>query len=459
MATLLMVGGAGLAERASAQPRKETTRPPVQAGKPDGASGPTKVARAPRPADRQAAAQGGPASTRFAAASPAKTGAVGWPSDAEARLLAVIRLVENQQLNAALLAVASLTHDVPNFQAAQLVYADLLRFKAGKVGDAPARSGGMRVSYHPAPKAAQGKETQEWQTRLHALRDELVRRVHGANGLPEPGRMPSEFLAMPSTVRHAIAVDASKSRLYLFTQEGGTLRLTGDFYVSIGKLGMGKLEEGDQRTPQGVYFVGRQIEGARLPHLYGKGALTLNYPNDWDRAAGRGGSGIWLHGAPPEQFARVPQASDGCIVLSNPDLLLLMGTVDPQTPVLVRERLHWVAADDAKRRQAAQAFQPVLAAWQQGWSGADPQARARLYSDELAASPAQQAPQRRLAALFRHGDAAVEDVSVFAWKDAQGEIRIVNLKVTARAASALTLRQYWRKTGDRWQLFSEDILS
>jgi hypothetical protein len=61
------------------------------------------------------------------------------PLGAEARLLAVIGLIEQQDLDAALKAVASLTADVPNFQAAQLVYADLLRFKSGKTMKAPAR--------------------------------------------------------------------------------------------------------------------------------------------------------------------------------------------------------------------------------------------------------------------------------------------------------------------------------
>ena len=34
----------------------------------------------------------------------------------------------------------------------------------------------------------------------------------------------------------------------------------------------------------------------------------------------RTGSGIWLHGTPPDQFARAPLATDGCLVLANPDL-------------------------------------------------------------------------------------------------------------------------------------------
>ena len=50
------------------------------------------------------------------------------------------------------------------------------------------------------------------------------------------------------------------------------------------------------------------------------GALPINYPNLLDMQRGKTGSGIWLHGTPPSQFSRAPQASDGCVVLANPDL-------------------------------------------------------------------------------------------------------------------------------------------
>lgn len=386
------------------------------------------------------------------------------PESAEGKLLAVIGLIEQQRLDEALEAAARLTADLPNFQAAQLVYADLLRFKSGArsgaksevIASPPRTEGTMLVSHHGSPGAE--TESPAWQQQLRGLREELSRRVQAAGPLPPAGSIPGEFLVLEPSVRHAIAVDASKSRLYLFSHENGKLRLLADFYVSIGKLGMDKRVEGDQRTPQGMYFVGRRIPGAKLPHLYGKGALTLNYPNDWDRAVGRGGSGIWLHGAPPDQFARLPEASDGCIVLANPDMLQVMNTIEGRTPVLVRDQLEWVAPEEVHQRQALEGFEPVLEAWRQGWSDADARAQAGVYSPALNAAP--KAAQRRLATAFKTGDASLQDVSVYAWKDEEGEIRIVNLKVKGGAlAQPLSLRQYWRKLGDQWQLFSEDILS
>lgn len=388
-------------------------------------------------------------------------------SNAEERLLKVIDLVRQQKLDAALQAAASLTSDVPHFQAAQLVYADLLRYKTGHAGALPAvpvqQAVPVLVKHAPAaapatPAAANAAGPTDSLQQLHGLQDEIKRRVQGASALPATGSIPAEFLALAPTVRQAIAIDASKSRLYLFKHEAGKLVLTADYYVSVGKLGMGKLEEGDQRTPEGMYFIGRQIAGAKLPEFYGKGALTVNYPNDWDRAMGRSGSGIWLHGSPPDQFARLPQASDGCMVLSNADLTRLMRSVDKLAPVLVRDRLQWVANADAGQARERDAFMQVLTRWQQSWNQGDTSELGRLYAPELRSADDNKPMQERMAAAFKSANTQLQDVSVYAWKDAKGEIRIANFRLKSRhLAEPWSLRQYWRKTGNEWKLFSEDV--
>jgi cyclophilin family peptidyl-prolyl cis-trans isomerase len=98
-------------------------------------------------------------------------------------------------------------------------------------------------------------------------------------------------------------VDASRSRLYLFENTPQGLRLVADYYASVGKLGIEKSVEGDQRTPLGVYFITSRLDPATLRDFYGAGALPLNYPNPLDQLRGKTGSGIWLHGTPPDQFS------------------------------------------------------------------------------------------------------------------------------------------------------------
>src|SRR6185436_13070775 len=75
----------------------------------------------------------------------------------------------------------------------------------------------------------------------------------------------------------------------------------------------------------------------------GSGALPINYPNEWDKMNGRSGSGIWLHGTPSDSFSRPPLSSDGCVVLTNPDLHKLTSSVEiGKTPVLIGESIEFV---------------------------------------------------------------------------------------------------------------------
>lgn len=486
MATLC----AGPAAHAKPSKSKAAASRPATAAKPAAPKSAAAKARVPGKAVAAAAAVGAGAGIAAASASvPAKP--VPTQSQAEARLLAIIKQVEKRDLDGALKAAADLTAEVPNFRAAQLVYADLLRFKTGRAGDVlagvparpaaaasapasgaigtanastgPAGRGGVLVKHNVSVGTVTRLESAEpapTQTQLRLLQDELRQRLHADSAAPPAGAVPGEFLMLGPSVKHAIAVDASKSRLYLFTHEAGALRLVGNFYVSVGKLGTDKWQEGDQRTPLGIYFVGRHIPGPRLPEFYGKGALTVNFPNDWDKAVGRSGSGIWLHGAPPEQFSRAPEASDGCLVLSNPDLTLLMQTVDKQTPVLIRDKLQWVTAKAQAQQRAADTFLRVLDDWKSAWHGSDPRKLAAVYTDDFLQSPSSRGSQERLTAYFSGPGVTLKDLSVYSWKDEQGEIRVVNLRASSKAyADGLPLRQYWRKTaGGHWRIFSEDVM-
>ena len=374
---------------------------------------------------------------------------------AEKRLVEILAQIERREMNEAFHAVKTLAQEVPTFRAAQLLYADLLRLRTGAapLGEQLARSQ-AEPSKRNIGIADQNIAPPEF---FQGLQSELQRRRQAAMDLPPPGMIPSNFLHLAPTVRHAIAVDTSRSRMYVFSNGPKGVELISNFYVTIGRNGVHKRAEGDQRTPLGVYFVGRQIPAERLPDLYGKGALTVNYPNDWDRLQGRTGSGIWLHGVPSDQFARVPQASDGCVVLSNPDIAFLMASIDRRTPVLIAEKLHWVTPQWTLPQHQADNFQRHLEQWQTAWQQGDTGSLNSLYSAEWQEQDKLLKQRHRLAAITPLSKLQVGEKSVYDWKEDAGEIRIVNLQLSA--TSNATVRQYWRKQEGRWQIFSEDVLS
>lgn len=167
----------------------------------------------------------------------------------------------------------------------------------------------------------------EAESRLQDLRREAAARLR-AEARPAGELQPRALLQLRKDQRHALIVDARRSRVYLYENRNGDIRYVSDYYFSQGKLGVNKVKEGDMRTPVGVYYISGRLSGARLPDFYGKGALPLDYPNSWDKLNGRSGSGIWIHGVPPETFSRAPLSTDGCVVVSNDDLQKLSRIVE-----------------------------------------------------------------------------------------------------------------------------------
>jgi murein L,D-transpeptidase YafK len=295
---------------------------------------------------------------------------------AEARLIGIYRFIQQSKPREALREAEALALDHPNFQLAQLVLGDLLNLQTRPVkqlGD---------VADTQALAAAQ---------QLQELREQSRRRLAALTERPPEGAVPSQFLALSSSSRHAIAIDASRSRLYLFENtaarssdargrvSAAQMKLIADYYMSVGSAGVDKRNEGDLRTPLGVYHITSSLDPEKLPDLYGAGALPLNYPNALDTQRGNTGSGIWLHGSPSEQFARAPQACEGCVVLSNPDLQSLLALVSVRTtPVVIATELQWVRPETLNAER--EAFEATLASWRELKSAGDLAQLQRLYS-------------------------------------------------------------------------------
>ena len=265
---------------------------------------------------------------------------------AETQLGRALNLAGSGRWNEAVAEIEGLVAKYPNFRLAHLVHGDLLLAKAGSVHGANA----------PAPVT----------DRLRELRAELVWRLRHHLQLPAEGSIPRYLLRLDATQSHAIVVDTTWHRAYVFENAGGIPKLVRDYYTTIGKHGVSKQREGDKRTPIGAYHVVAHIPGSKLPDLYGWGAFPIDYPNEWDRRQGRTGNGIWIHGVPAETYARAPRASDGCVALANPEIEDLAARVQPGlTPVVIADGIEWLAPD--VWRSESEAFIRQLEAWRHDW--------------------------------------------------------------------------------------------
>lgn len=367
-------------------------------------------------------------------------------ASAEARLLEIYRLIGSAQADVALGKAESLVRDVPNFQLAQLVYGDLLLARTHALptmGNAPAALAGRA------------------QERLTQLRVEANRRLTALRERPPEGSLPAQFISLPSTTRHAIAVDASRSRLYLFQNGPDGLRLIADHYASIGKLGPEKSFEGDQRTPLGVYYITSRLDARQLTDFYGAGALPLNYPNEYDRRLGRTGSGIWLHGVPSDSYARSPESTDGCVALANPELQSILDQVQPRTtPVVIARSLQWVTPTKVEPQRRS--LQNMIEGWRVARASGDIGRVMSFYSPQFSSGKQdftrwRQSVERDVSQL-RGKAIELKDLAILGWQD-KGDILVVTFgEVAEGQRTGAVKRQYWGKEGGLWKIFYEGVI-
>ena len=380
------------------------------------------------------------------AAAPTTLQASARDADAENRLIAIYRLIGQARNREALEPARELVRDYPTFQLAQLVYGDLLNSQVR-----PVRTlGDVSASASERAAATLAELREESQLRLKALRER-----------PPAGTLPSQFMALAPSSRHAIAIDTSRSRLYLFENSSTGLRLVADFYVSIGKLGAEKNIEGDKRTPLGVYFITSNLDPKTLANFYGSGALPINYPNALDQSRGKTGSGIWLHGTPPEQFSRAPRASDGCVVLANPDLNRLIRTVQVRTtPVVIAEKLQWQPPQTVASN--SQAFATALTNWQEAKSSGDMARLLKFYTANFRSQDKnleQWTPALRQEVERLQGrPIQLKDLSYLHWSDTAETMVVTFGEVIEGMRTGITKRQYWIRQGIQWQIFFEGVI-
>jgi L,D-transpeptidase YnhG len=373
---------------------------------------------------------------------------------AEVRLIEIYQLLAQQEHREALSRVEQLLKDHPNYQLAHLVRGDLLSAHAGQKNILDEKF------QHLPPGALE---------QLASLKEEAHRRLRGLTERPPEGRIPKQFLSLSSRSRHAIAIDASRSRLYLFENlaasgetslpvQGTQLRLLADFYISVGQLGIEKQQEGDRKTPVGIYYITSRLDTSKLPDLYGTGALPINYPNALDQQRGKTGHGIWLHGTPSNQFVRAPEASDGCIVLANPDLERLMSKVQPRTtPVVIAAELEWVQPQTLQNER--EDFEGVLRNWLEAKNRGQLYRLKWFYAERFSHKGndlSQWWPQlEREIQTSENRQLTIQTLSMLHWQDSE-ETMVVSFSEGAEGQRrTVDKRQYWVREKGRWKIFSE----
>ncbi|GAB7561988.1 murein L,D-transpeptidase [Methylobacillus methanolivorans] len=359
-------------------------------------------------------------------------------NQAENLLVQSLLEINEGQLREALSTIDQLLQAVPNFRLAHLVRGDLLMAfaqQSTKFGD-----------YQNAA--------------VSDFQEEAKVRIERHLSAAQDGKIPDVLWRMSPEQRYAIVVDTTKSRLYVYQNRDNSPQHVVDYYITMGKNGSEKFVEGDKRTPLGVYIAGKKLD-RKLPDFYGEAAYPLNYPNPLDKQQGKKGHGIWLHGTPKDVYSRPPKASDGCVVVTNPDLKALTPVLQQgTTPVIISNNLQWISPSETKHRQ--QALNQAVEQWRHDWETQNTERYLSHYAKDFFSESGNlenwSQNKRRIQATKAKVQISLSNISMFRYPNGPASMVQVSFDQDYKSdaiANRMKKQQYWVWDNQRWKIMYE----
>jgi len=351
--------------------------------------------------------------------------------------------------------VNELIRTTPNFKLAHLIRGDLLSAQARTFG---------------ANNAALISSTTD---EVQGLREEARTRINHYFSADNERLVPDLSVQMDAEQQHLILIDTVKSRLFVYKKSDAGLQHLSDYYITIGKNGADKSFEGDKRTPVGLYFSSKKLT-TPLSDFYGEGAYPLNYPNELDVYNNKTGSGIWLHGTPKDTYSRPPRASDGCVVLSNPDLKKLQPVLSAgNIPVIISDTIQWTDNTIASKKIAEiELLNKALENWRTDWVSQNTNDYLSNYSKDFFYSDGKlrewSEHKRRVQAGKPKVTVKISNVSMFSYPTHNhgtkkitantDQIVVVNFEqyyASPTLQNKMRKRQYWKNENNQWKIIYE----
>ena len=188
--------------------------------------------------------------------------------------------------------------------------------------------------------------------------------------------MPMQTSAVAATrTSHAghlhtlILVDKKTNQLHLAHYEADdSFKILKTYHATTGKVKGDKEEEGDLKTPEGVYQFSTIRKPPHLQPKFGPMAFYVNYPNAYDQIAGCNGDNIMLHGTNEPDRLKKDFDSEGCVVVQNEDLQELQKVIQVRlTPVMIFDDLQPQYKNGGRDEKLHRFFD----SWIQDWESRD----------------------------------------------------------------------------------------
>jgi murein L,D-transpeptidase YafK len=136
--------------------------------------------------------------------------------------------------------------------------------------------------------------------------------------------------------KSVILVDKKTNTLILADYVNGEYKILKKYHATLGQVKGDKEDEGDLKTPEGIYTFKTRLTPPHLAPKFGSMAYYMNFPNTYDSLAGHTGSNIMLHATnEPDRLAK-NYDSLGCVVVKNEEIQEIFPHVRVGlTPILI----------------------------------------------------------------------------------------------------------------------------
>lgn len=173
---------------------------------------------------------------------------------------------------------------------------------------------------------------------------------------------------IPAKKRTAILVDKKTNTLILSEYEDGEYKVIKKFHATLGQVKGDKEDEGDLKTPEGIYTFKSRLAPPTLKAKFGCMAYYISFPNAYDELAGHKGSDIMLHATNEPDRLNKNYDSLGCVVVRNEELKEIQPYVRlGLTPILIFPEL----TDAYMHPGKDEALKSFFDSWVKSWETKD----------------------------------------------------------------------------------------
>ncbi len=290
---------------------------------------------------------------------------------------------------------------------------------------------------------------------LHYILPLLVCFICASSLQAETLSPPKQISSSPHIPKHFLGVDKNRQKLYLFGHRSPT-RILRSLPCTTGQIPGDKFYEGDKRTPEGIYFLEREITYTVDYELYGNLAYTMNYPNPVDRLQGKTGHSIWLHG---RGKPLVPKDTKGCVALETDKLEELSQYIDlTGTPIIVGQEINYNALEPELEATSLELYS-LVQDWAQAWSNQKNSFFQFYHAQKFSRSTEPfadfKAQKKELFARYDWIDVFLDQIKVVPGND----YWVTYFKQFYRSSgfqSEGIKRFYWKKVDDQWQIVGRE---